>query len=203
VQLLPGQPKLTLGVPHVEEVLKGGANQTVVLIALPSPEGSRFSTDLVYRKGQKGLNATACAVRLRFGLWMALGRALCDVGDGVGRSGQTPSKSARPRSAPGRAWGLVAPAGPDGLEVVPYHVRIVSPCAAGAGGLRRAALSEVSIGHSILSEFFTLFRRRSALVMMDSIKTATYLAGTRTALISSAPKALQAGGECYRTKSLS
>ena len=78
MQLLPGQPKLTLGVPHVEEVLKGGANQTVVLIALPSPEGSRLSTDLVDRKGQKGLYATACAVRLRFGLWMTLdGRSGC------------------------------------------------------------------------------------------------------------------------------
>jgi len=54
-QVMINQVKLVLGVLKVEEVLKGDKNQTVLLLALPSPEGPRKSDDIFYKKGQKGL----------------------------------------------------------------------------------------------------------------------------------------------------
>lgn len=47
--------KLVIGVLKVEEVLKGDKNQAVTLLALPSTEGPRSSTDILYKDGQKGL----------------------------------------------------------------------------------------------------------------------------------------------------
>lgn len=54
-RVAPDQPKLTVGVLRVDEVLKGDAGISVALLVLPSPNAPRSSTDLVYRKGQKGL----------------------------------------------------------------------------------------------------------------------------------------------------
>ena len=55
LRLAPDRPKLTLGVLRVDDVLKGDAGITVALLVLPSPDAPRSSTDLLYRKGQKGL----------------------------------------------------------------------------------------------------------------------------------------------------
>jgi hypothetical protein len=55
LQLSPDQPKLTVGVLRVGEVLKGDPSQTVALLALPSPEAPRSSADILYRRGQRGL----------------------------------------------------------------------------------------------------------------------------------------------------
>jgi hypothetical protein len=49
------QAKFVVGVLKVEEVLKGDKGQTVILLALPSAEGPRSSTDIFYKDGQKGL----------------------------------------------------------------------------------------------------------------------------------------------------
>ncbi len=47
--------KFVIGVLKVEEVLKGDKEKTVMLLALPSTEGPHKSTDIFYKKGQKGL----------------------------------------------------------------------------------------------------------------------------------------------------
>ena len=44
-----------LGVLKVEAVLKGDSRQSVILLAVPSPEGPRSSSDIVFKSGQKGL----------------------------------------------------------------------------------------------------------------------------------------------------
>ena len=49
------QATFVVGVLKVEEVLKGDQGQTIILLALPSAEGSRSSTDIFYKDGQKGL----------------------------------------------------------------------------------------------------------------------------------------------------
>ena len=48
-------PVLLLGVLRVEEIFKGDPEETAVLLLLPSPEAPRASTDILYRKGQRGL----------------------------------------------------------------------------------------------------------------------------------------------------
>jgi hypothetical protein len=48
-------PPLWVGTIRVDSVLKGPPALTVALLALPSPEGPRSSTDLGYREGQRGL----------------------------------------------------------------------------------------------------------------------------------------------------
>lgn len=55
IALQHGQGKLFLGVLQVEEILKGDKNQTVILLVLPSKNGLVRSTDIFYKKGQKGL----------------------------------------------------------------------------------------------------------------------------------------------------
>ena len=47
--------KLFLGVLKADEILKGEQGQPVFLLALPSREGPRLSTDISYSVGQKGL----------------------------------------------------------------------------------------------------------------------------------------------------
>ena len=49
------QAKFVVGVLKVEEVLKGDKDLAVILLALPSAEGPRSSTDIFYKDGQKGL----------------------------------------------------------------------------------------------------------------------------------------------------
>ncbi len=49
------QARFVVGVLKVEEVLKGDKGQTIILLALPSTEGPRSSTDIFYKDGQKGL----------------------------------------------------------------------------------------------------------------------------------------------------
>lgn len=46
---------LWLGILEIGEVLKGDPSQTMLLLVLPSPEGPRSSSDIFYRKGQRGL----------------------------------------------------------------------------------------------------------------------------------------------------
>ncbi len=55
VMLMACQERLSLGVLQVKEVLKGDKAQTLLLLELPSPEVPRASTDISYKKGQKGL----------------------------------------------------------------------------------------------------------------------------------------------------
>ena len=55
LRVAPDRPKLTVGVLRVDDVLKGDTGITVALLVLSSPDAPRSSTDLVYRKGQKGL----------------------------------------------------------------------------------------------------------------------------------------------------
>ncbi len=54
-QVTINQLKYVIGVLKVEGVLKGDKNQAVILLALPHTKGPRISTDILYRKGQKGL----------------------------------------------------------------------------------------------------------------------------------------------------
>ncbi len=54
-QFTINQFKYVIGALKVEEVLKGDKNQAVILLALPRTKGPRISTDILYRKGQKGL----------------------------------------------------------------------------------------------------------------------------------------------------
>lgn len=54
-QITTNQARLVVGLLEVKEVLKGDKSQTVVLLALPSPEGPLSSTDIFYKKGQAGL----------------------------------------------------------------------------------------------------------------------------------------------------
>ena len=49
------QAKLVVGALKVADVLKGKKGQTVILLALPSAEIPRSSTDIFYKDGQKGL----------------------------------------------------------------------------------------------------------------------------------------------------
>ena len=49
------QAKFVVGVLKVEEVLKGDKDLAVILLALPSAESPRSSTDIFYKDGQKGL----------------------------------------------------------------------------------------------------------------------------------------------------
>ena len=49
------QAEFVVGVLKVEEVLKGDKGLAVILLALPSSESPRSSTDIFYKDGQKGL----------------------------------------------------------------------------------------------------------------------------------------------------
>jgi hypothetical protein len=50
-----GSPRVWVGEIRVESALKGSDDLETALLALPSPEGPRSSTDLGYREGQRGL----------------------------------------------------------------------------------------------------------------------------------------------------
>lgn len=54
-QVTINQLKYVIGVLKVEGVLKGDKNQAVILLALPPTKVPHISTDILYRKGQKGL----------------------------------------------------------------------------------------------------------------------------------------------------
>jgi len=62
---------LLLGVLQVEEVLKGDRQQTAVLLVLPSPGAPRASTDILYRKGQRGLWFLRARTQGESGLYLA------------------------------------------------------------------------------------------------------------------------------------
>ncbi len=55
VTLPPAQAPVSLGVLQVEEVLKGDPHRSLLLLVLPSPKGPQSSSDIFYRKGQRGL----------------------------------------------------------------------------------------------------------------------------------------------------
>lgn len=64
-------PRLVVGVLRVDEVLKGDPGITVALLVLPSSDGPRASTDLVYRKGQRGLWFLRARDEKNAGLYLA------------------------------------------------------------------------------------------------------------------------------------
>lgn len=47
--------RLELGVIRVSETLKGPPGQTVALLLLPAPDAPRASSDLAYKRGDRGL----------------------------------------------------------------------------------------------------------------------------------------------------
>ncbi len=53
--LLADKSSHRVGVISVSEVLKGAAATTVVLVSVPAPKALRSSSDLVYRRGDRGL----------------------------------------------------------------------------------------------------------------------------------------------------
>ena len=55
VRLAPDQPRLAFGILRVDEALKGDRARRMVLLALPSPDAPRSSTDITHRPGEKGL----------------------------------------------------------------------------------------------------------------------------------------------------
>jgi len=71
VTLAPAQASVTLGVLQVEEVLKGDAQQTLLLLVLPSSEGPQVSTALFYHKGQRGLWFLRARAPGEVGLYLA------------------------------------------------------------------------------------------------------------------------------------
>lgn len=54
-QITISQSKNVVGVLKIGEVLKGAEGLTIILLALPSTEGPRSSTDIFYENGQNGL----------------------------------------------------------------------------------------------------------------------------------------------------
>ncbi len=65
------QAKFVVGVLKVEEVLKGDKYQTIILLALPSAESPRSSTDIFYKDGQKGLWFLREKVERESGIYLA------------------------------------------------------------------------------------------------------------------------------------
>jgi hypothetical protein len=55
ITLSPGQQPVRLAILRIDEVLKGTKAESTVLLALPLPSAPRSSTDLLFRRGNRGL----------------------------------------------------------------------------------------------------------------------------------------------------